>query len=320
MYTIWCNASLTLLALDELKRSCGENRVIVSAQPTGNLSAGQPDLTLAEADIAFGQPDPVQIIELPKLKWIHLSSAGYTRYDTPKIRAALKNRGAMLTNSSSVFSEPCAQHALAFMLSGARQLPAAFANQAGGHGWPINQLRMQSHLLTEQTVLILSLGSIARRLVELLTPLRMKMMAVRQTPRGDETIPTYPNTELDRLLPRADHVMNILPDSPSTQRFFNAKRFALLKPGAIFYNIGRGTTVDQTALLTALKTGNLTAYLDVTDPEPLPPEHPLWSAPNCHITPHTAGGHAAEFSAMVQHFVENLRRFESGLGLRDRVM
>jgi phosphoglycerate dehydrogenase-like enzyme len=94
-----------------------------------------------------------------------------------------------------------------------------------------------------------------------------------------------------------------------------------MKPGAVFYNIGRGTTVDQVALIAALKAGPLSAaYLDVTDPEPLPPNHPLWTAPNCWITPHTAGGHDDEFGRLAGHFLQNLGRFGRGETLADRVI
>ena len=86
--------------------------------------------------------------------------------------------------------------------------------------------------------------------------------------------------------PRADWVIDILPAAADTAAFFDGVRFAAMKPGAIFINIGRGATVDQSALLAALHGHLRAAYLDVTTPEPLPPEHPLWSAPNCTITPH----------------------------------
>ncbi len=93
-----------------------------------------------------------------------------------------------------------------------------------------------------------------------------------------------------------------------------------MKPEAIFYNIGRGTTVDQTALLSALESRRIAgAYLDVTEPEPLPIEHPLWSTPNCYITPHMAGGHATEFLRLVDHFLDNLQRFETREQLKDQV-
>jgi len=122
-------------------------------------------------------------------------------------------------------------------------------------------------------------------------------------------------------LGRADHVIDVLPGSPSTDRFFDAARFAGFKPGAVFYNVGRGTTVDQEALRGALLSGRLrAAYLDVTTPEPLPPEHPLWATPGCFITPHTAGGHEDEPQRLVRHFLENLRRFTARQALLDRVI
>jgi phosphoglycerate dehydrogenase-like enzyme len=111
-----------------------------------------------------------------------------------------------------------------------------------------------------------------------------------------------------------------LPESASTRHFFDSERFGQFKPGARYYNIGRGPTTDQEALRTALTSGHLAAaYLDVTDPEPLPPDHPLWSLPNCYITPHTGGGHVTEPIRTVQHFIDNLRLYERGEPLVDRV-
>jgi phosphoglycerate dehydrogenase-like enzyme len=126
---------------------------------------------------------------------------------------------------------------------------------------------------------------------------------------------------LPAALAAADHVVNILPDNAESRCFFTAERFSACKPGAIFYNIGRGTTVDQPALLAALQSGRLAAaWLDVTDPEPLPPDHPLVSSPNCHLTPHTAGGHRNEAESLTHHFLANFRRFLADAPLRDRIM
>src|SRR6185503_280902 len=106
-----------------------------------------------------------------------------------------------------------------------------------------------------------------------------------------------------------------------TGNFMNAQRLSLMKQTAIFYNIGRGSTVDQDALLSALRENRIgAAYLDVTAREPLPAEHPLWTMANCYITPHTAGGHHDEFERLMKHFLENLRRFTSGQDLADRVV
>jgi len=318
--TIWCNADLPVDAMSALVKGTYGHRLLIDEQKSGNLSSGGASDQLTEADVAFGQPDPVQIMSLPNLKWVHLTSAGYTRYDRVDLRNAFRQRGAHLTNSSSVFDEPCAQHLVAFMLAQARQLPQSFAAQTESN-WNYGPLRAAVRLLSKETVLILSFGAIARRLVQLLQPFNLEMMAVRQAVRGDEPIPTYAISELARLLPQADHIVNILPASPSTDRLVDGEILAHAKRGARFYNIGRGTTVDQDALVEALNSGHLSsAYLDVTDPEPLPVGHPLWTAPNCFITPHTGGGFAEEHAAAVGHFLENLRRFTSEQPLLDRIV
>jgi phosphoglycerate dehydrogenase-like enzyme len=135
-------------------------------------------------------------------------------------------------------------------------------------------------------------------------------------------VPTFASDHPDAAaaLAGAHHVIDVLPASASTDRWFDAARFAACRPGAVFYNVGRGTTVDQEALRAALLAGQLgAAYLDVTTPEPLPPDHPLWTTPNCFISPHLAGGHHDEAERLVQHFLENLRRFTTQQALLDRV-
>jgi phosphoglycerate dehydrogenase-like enzyme len=305
-----------------LREGTAQHHLVFSPELLGsNLQAGGFDPRLAEADVAFGQLPPEAAVQLPRLKWVHLSTAGYERYDRADLRAAFRARSAMLTTSSSVYNEPCAEHALAMMLSLARGLGDALHNQQTEHGWPCAQIRERSPLLTGQTALLLGFGAIARRLVELLAPFRMELLAVRRTVRGDEPIAVYPQDEVDRLLPLADHVINVLPGGEGTALFMSAARLARMRPTAIFYNIGRGQTVDQAALLAALREKRIAAaYLDVTTPEPLPPEHPLWTVPNCFITPHTAGGHTDEFQRIVRHFLANLERFTGGRTLLDRVI
>lgn len=320
--TIWSNAEFPATATELLQKNLGPHRLIFSAQTAAsNLVATGHDPLLAQADIAFGQPDPRQIIDSPNIKWIHLTSAGYTRYDTPDFRAALQARGGILTNSSAVYSAPCAEHVLAMMLALARQLPQALDIQRADRAWRDNALRAQSRLLDGQIALIYGFGAIAKRLVELLIPLRVKMTGVRRTPGGNENLHTITPDQADALLPHADHVINILPASSETECFFNADRFGKMKRTAIFYNIGRGSTVDQYAMQVALETGRLqAAYLDVAAPEPLPPDHPLWRLPNCFITPHSAGGQAKEFEALAAHFLANLNHYTQAEPLVDRLM
>ncbi|HWE04579.1 MAG TPA: D-2-hydroxyacid dehydrogenase [Tepidisphaeraceae bacterium] len=320
--TIWCNAHLGESATAELRRRVAGHRLVFpSGLQTSNLAVGAADPLLNDADVALGQPDPVQVMQIPRLKWVHLTTAGYTRYDRDDVREAFRARGALMTNSSMVYAEPCAEHVFAMMLAMARRLPQSRADQLGPRSWLTSERRIQSRLLVGQSVLILGFGAIAARLVELLAPFKMNITAVRRKATGDEGCRVITSAQTDEALSLADHVVNVLPANASTENFLDARRLSLMKPTALLYNIGRGTTIDQSALLSALQNERIAgAYLDVTDPEPLPPGHALWSAPNCFITPHTAGGHSDEFDRLVRHFADNFDRFIAGRDLNDRII
>lgn len=318
--TIWCNADLPEEAMARLKSVEPSHKLVFSSQKTGNLGSGGACSDLVQADIAFGQPDENQILDLPSLKWVHITSAGYTRYDSETVRAAFRGRSAQFSNSSSVYDDPCAQHVVAFILAQSRQLPGSLAAQHGDRHWAYPELRPATKLLKGQTVLLVGYGAIARRLVELLTPFGVNLIGIRRTLKGDEPIPMALIGDLPKYLADGDHVVNILPASGETEKLFDAEMIARCKPGAIFYNIGRGNTVDQPALIAALESAHLgAAYLDVTTPEPLPATDPLWAAPNCVITPHIAGGFAGESLQLVEHFLANLERFVAGEPIRDRL-
>jgi phosphoglycerate dehydrogenase-like enzyme len=321
--TIWCNAAVPEGARARLVEGTRAHRLVVPASglvaPSGS---GAVDGALAEADLAFGQPDPGQLLTLPRLRWLHLSSAGYNPYDRPDVRAALAASGTRLTKSSLVYDEACAEHALAFLLAYARRLPEAFANQHGPRAWPQHPLRARARLLAGRSVVLVGFGSIGLRLAALLAPFGAVVTGVRRRVVGDEPVPTFAwgSPEADRALAAGDHIVDLLPGGAHTNRAFDAARLATLKPGAVFTNIGRGSTVDHDALAALLAAGHLAAaYLDVTEPEPLPSDHPLWTMPNCVVTPHMAGGDVDEGFRLVDHFLENLGRFESGRPLLDEV-
>jgi phosphoglycerate dehydrogenase-like enzyme len=286
-----------------------------------NLQPGRADEGCRTADVAFGQPNAQDIIASTTLRWVHLTSAGYARFDRDDVRSALAARDAVLTNSSWVYDNPCAQHVLAMMMCHNRRLDSAAIDQHSHKSWIYKELRPRMRVLDGQSVLIVGMGAIGRRLVELLAPYRVRIESVRRRVRGDEPVPTYASAELDRLLGQFEHVVNLLPSSPGNEKIFNADRFARFREGAAFYNVGRGDTVDQPALIAALESGRVAgAYLDVTTPEPLPPDDPLWRAPHCLITPHVAGGLQDELARLVDHFLENFRRFTSGRELINRIM
>jgi phosphoglycerate dehydrogenase-like enzyme len=330
--TIWCNQDLTPEAMDALQDGLRDDRLILPSEFTdnlgqrvappargGNLSAGVENPELSLVNIAFGQPDPEMILRLPNIRWVQITSAGYTRYDRPDFRAALEENDVAFTNSSSVYADPCAQHLLGFMLAETRQLLPAWIDQRSQRTWR-HGLRPQMRLLRDENVLIVGYGAIGERLAQLLQPFGAKVSGLRRRVRGDELVPAFGLEFLSEKLATADHVVNILPAHPTTNHFFGSEAFAQVKPGAVFYNMGRGATVDQNALMAALASGRLAAaYLDVTDPEPLPADHLLWDARNCYITPHTGGGFAGEHLHMVQHFLANLARFRAKQPLLDVV-
>lgn len=303
---IWSNADVSDA---ELSRLCGPADVTTTSD-------------LSEAELAFGQPPVDACLQAERLRWLHLNSAGWDKFDQARVRERFESRGVQLTTSSGVYREPCAQHVLGLMLADARQLGRSFAHQATDRAWPKLQTRAACRLLGPGScVALVGYGSIAGRVAELLEPFGVEIIGVRRSPRGHEKVQMLPLSELSRALERADHVVNILPGGQATERALGAAQLACMRPGATLYNIGRGSTVDQSALMAALESGRLRgAYLDVTDPEPLPPEHPLWRTPGCFITPHAAGGHADETARLLGHFEGNLLRFVAGEALEDRVL
>jgi phosphoglycerate dehydrogenase-like enzyme len=308
---VWCNQQLGTAAIEILK----------AGLTTCELVFNDP-AQLPRANFVFGQPPVEGLLNNTNLRLVQLSSAGYTNYDRQDLRDDFALRGVALTKSSWVYDEPCADHALAMMLCAARALPMAQSEQAGTRAWSTSAIRERSFLLRDQFVLIVGYGSIGQRLAERLAPFGAHVHAARRSASGTETVPMT-NTDsptFSQWLGLADHVVNVLPLNSGTSAFFDERRFALMRHSSLFYNIGRGGTVDQVALESALRRGRLAgAYLDVTVPEPLPPEHSLWQAPNCFITPHTAGGHKNEQERLVELFLLNVQRLTAGQPLVDRI-
>jgi len=322
--TVWTNHGFRpeAFALFQEGLVSAGHRLVVSPNATASvLAAGQEDPTLETADVVFGQPDVAHAMRCGKLRFIELSSAGYTRYDRADFRNAMLARGIPVTNASQVFADPCANHVLAQMLALVRNLPPQLRNQDGPREWRYLEDRFTNGVLTGQRVVLLGFGAIGRRIAELLRPFQCPVAAFRRQPQGDEGVEIVNENALPAALAAADHVINILPESDQTRGWMTAARFAQMRPGSRYYNIGRGTTVDQTALIDALNSGHLgAAYLDVMDPEPLPPQHPLWDARNCYITCHIGGGTRDQDDKLTRHFLSNLAAFLAGKPLVDRIV
>jgi phosphoglycerate dehydrogenase-like enzyme len=147
--------------------------------------------------------------------------------------------------------------------------------------------------LTGKTVLLVGYGSIGKDIERMLAPFRVDLVRVARTERMDPHV--HAVSDLDRLLPRAQIVVLILPATAESNKLIGARQLALMQQGALLVNAARGAIVDTDALVEALNSGHIRAALDVTDPEPLPEGHPLWNCPNLLLTPHV-GGSSPQFA------------------------
>lgn len=171
--------------------------------------------------------------------------------------------------------------------------------------------------LTGKTVLVVGHGSIGKDIERLLEPFRVEIMRVARTPRTEPQV--YSVSELDGLIPRADVIVLILPLTVESTGLIGPRQFELMRQGALLVNVARGGIVQTDALVEALNSGKIRAALDVTDPEPLPEDHPLWRCPNLLITPHI-GGSSPEFDGRsLKVAADELRRYMNGEPLQNVV-
>jgi D-2-hydroxyacid dehydrogenase (NADP+) len=263
---------------------------------------------------------PERVVGAKKLKWIHSPAAAVHQLMFPE----LIDSQVVVTNSSGVHGPVVAEHALAVLLALAKRLPQAMRYQAK-RMWSQDQLWHEHPRPREvdgATVAVIGMGGIGSEFTERAKKLGMKVIAVRQNPSkgcagADEV---YPPSQLDEVLPRADYVLLCTPVTPATTALINAKRLAHMRPDSYLINVGRGTLVDEAALIAALQTRRIAgAALDVFEEEPLPAESPLWSLDNVLITPHTAGVTEGLWERHYRLIAENLKRFRAGQPLLSEV-
>ena len=238
----------------------------------------------------------------PGIGWVQLPWAGIEPY----LEVVRRERGRTWACAKGVYADPVAEHALALLLAGFRQLPR-YA-RAGTWTGPAGRN------LFGARVTILGGGGIAQVLVELLAPFRCSITVVRRTPAPMAGVDRVlaPN-QLAEALDGAEALVLALPLLPETRALVGAAELARLAPDAWLVNVARGAHVDTDALVDALEGGRLGgAALDVTDPEPLPDGHPLWSLPNVIITPHTGNTPAMARPLLSARIAENVRRFRTG--------
>jgi phosphoglycerate dehydrogenase-like enzyme len=285
----------------------------VEAVTVGDTDAMRRELADADALWAWPAFYDAELVELlarhrPRLRWVQLPTMGYDPVELHGVPS-----GVTVTTAGDAYAPTVAEHALTLLLALVRRIPEAVRN-AERHRWDQSGARAIG-TLHGATVAVVGFGNIGREIAVRLRGFGARVVAVsrngRPDPLADEVVAA------DRLfdaLGRSDAVVLAVPLNAQTRHLIDARALAAMQPHALLINIARGGVIDQPALATALAEGRLGgAGLDVTDPEPLPPDDPLWTLPNALITPHVAGYGGDVAPRRILALVErNLRNFIEG--------
>jgi phosphoglycerate dehydrogenase-like enzyme len=278
---------------------------------------------IASADALYGLPDedPAALrraVEAnPGLRWVHTMAAG----GGAQVKAAGLSEEQLsrvtFTTSAGVHAGPLAEYALLGLLAGAKNVPRLQAD-AARHEWPQRWLMGQ---LREQTVLVVGLGGIGREVARMLAAFGTRVIGTsrRGEPVDGVAELVHPD-ELPAVVARVDGIVVTLPGTAATEKLVSAEVLDAVRPGATLVNVGRGTVVDEDALVGALRDGRIGfAALDVFAVEPLDPASPLWDLPNVLISPHNATLTPAEGRRIAELFADNASRLLDGRPLRNVV-
>jgi phosphoglycerate dehydrogenase-like enzyme len=269
----------------------------------------------AEAEVVMALDLPKDIDELaPDLRWVQAIGAGVEHFDETSL-----STDVLVTNAVGVASVPIAEFVIARLL-GVWKRVAELDEFQRKHDWHPTFGR----LFDGSTVGLVGLGAIGGAVSTRARALGATTLGIRRSFRPGDTSPLcdelFGTDSLNDVLARCDAVVLSAPATPDTENMFDAASFAAMKPGAVFCNVARGSLVDEPALIDALERGHLgAAILDVTRTEPLPPDDPLWDAPNISISPHSSASQDRYLETLFELFADNLGRYARGEELRNVV-
>ena len=295
-------------------------RQIAAAAPWAEVvDAGQERVAheILEADIFCGHAKvPVpwdEVVRRGRLKWIQSSAAGLDHCLVPSVVAS----EITVTSASGVLANQVAEHTLALATALSRSLPVFFRAQRNKEF-----IRRPTRDVTEATVGIVGFGGNGRRLAEVFSALKTRIVATDRFPcdQPPEVEHLWSSDRLDDLLAMSDFVVLAAPLTEETRGMMNARTFASMKPNSFLVNVARGGLVIERDLVAALRSKHLAgAAVDVTDPEPLPLDSPLWDMPQVIITPHVGGQSARRIDDMTNFLCANLHRHQRGEPLANLV-
>ncbi len=275
------------------------------------------EAALTRAEIAAGAVPETLVLAAPRLRWFQQFAAGA---DWLLQYPAATEKDFILTSAVGIHGIPISEHIFAYLLMFARGIHKVFPAQARRE-WARAPYR-ELFELAGKTILLVGVGVIGERTAQLAQAFGLRVLGIRRDPGkpapGVDAL--YAPAQLLEILPQADFVVNTAPLTAETRCMFDAAAFAAMKPSAYFVNIGRGGSVDETALAAALRAGQLAgAGLDVFTIEPLPSDSPLWELENVIITPHYAGSTPYYADRFMEIFLDNLARYREGRPLRNVV-
>jgi phosphoglycerate dehydrogenase-like enzyme len=285
------------------------------AEAFGALTDAHRD-AMARAEVVLAFDVPFDLGDhAPNLRWVQGIGSGYEHIWS----GGLDRAGITVTNAVGVSAAPMAEFVLGRVLALFKRFPEIDA-RAARHEWKPAYGRM----LAGSTIGIVGLGAIGQAVADRAAAMGMRVVASRRSFRPGMTAPNVDvlcgPDDLPALLAESHVVVLSAPSNPETRSLIDAEALAAMRPGAIFVNVGRGTMVEEPALIAALERGHLAAaVLDVTSEEPLPPGHPLWDAPNVYISAHCSATSEGYVDRVAAVFIDNLARYLQGEPLRNVV-
>lgn len=304
--------TVAVLVRDEDDRPGGMDEVEARAEVRYVSETGELRRALGDADALFVWDFTSAKVRdawdgrSPALQWVHVASTGVD----PVLFPALVDSDVSLTNSREIFDSAIAEYVAGLVLALRKDLPRTL-ELGRRHSW----VHRETLMVAGQEALVVGAGPIGRAIGRVLAALGCTVRLFARTSRGDDPDfgRVHGTDELDALLPAADVVVAAVPLTSGTRGLFESQRFARMKPEALFVNVARGQVVDEDALVTALRGGELAgAGLDVFADEPLPETHPFWDMPGVIVSPHMSGDFVGWRDVLARRFGDNFRRWVAG--------
>ncbi len=270
---------------------------------------------IAKAEIIVGFPRVEDLPKAKNLKWLQTPSAGVMQYVD---KGLYVNKDILLTTASGTYGRQIGDHVIGMIIALNHKF-LTYHDQMKTKTW---ERYFPASDIWESTILVIGFGDIGQNVARLAKAHQMRTVAVKRTPADK---PTYVDElvtieELDRVLPDADYVVVCTASTPETENLMNKRRIGMMKKGSYIINVARGALVDQDAVVEALETGKLAgAGFDATEPEPLPPDHKLWSLPNVLITPHSSGLSPSDPAKVFSIFKNNFKQYIGDKDMRNAV-